>query len=258
MTFLTADQAIANRRQAYDKPTVRGRRPVDTAIPQRPDVPLELTNPVHPNPYTAMGFEPTIEALEMGTGNPYMDMASNMNLVNPVFTPPAPVTDLFSNPEVSNTNYPTTPNGYRNIGAVSGGISPALANVVGNTKAKAIPSGRTDIDTFITRNKNRKYSQPKRYAKGHGDCSTFACRLQREVYGKKMKSDTTLGMMRDGTKTDTPTPGTVAIYKTGKNSRHAVTYLPNGNVIQLGNAGVKERSPDYYNKRYKLLGNYNF
>ena len=69
---------------------------------------------------------PTIDSAAFASAaSPYMNMASNMNLVNPVFTPPAPVTDLFSNPEVSNTNYPTTPNGYRNIGAVSNKVSAA-------------------------------------------------------------------------------------------------------------------------------------
>ena len=64
--------------------------------------------------------------------------------------------------------------------------------------------------------------------------------------------------MQSGTKTNNPSPGTISIYQTGDDSRHAVTWLPNGNVIQLGVDGVKERSPGYYSSQYPLIGNYNF
>ena len=80
MTFPNADQAIANRRQAYNEITIRGRRPVDTSFPiQRANIPVEFTAPIQTNPYTAIDFEPTIEVPEMGTGNPYMDMSRDSN-----------------------------------------------------------------------------------------------------------------------------------------------------------------------------------
>ena len=80
MTFPNADQAIANRRQAYNEIAIRGRRPVDTSFPvQRANIPVEFTAPVQTNPYTEIGFEPTVEVPEMGNGNPYMDMSRDSN-----------------------------------------------------------------------------------------------------------------------------------------------------------------------------------
>jgi hypothetical protein len=105
-----------------------------------------------------------------------------------------------------------------------------------------------------------KYSQEKRYQDGYGDCSTYACKLQKNVYGKTVP-DTTLGMMERGSKTNNPKPGTISIYDTGTKaepSRHAVTWLPNGNVVQLGVNGVQELPATTWSNQYKLLGNYNF
>jgi cell wall-associated NlpC family hydrolase len=113
------------------------------------------------------------------------------------------------------------------------------------------------VDSFVDANKDTKYSQEKRYQEGYGDCSTFACKLQKSVYGKDVP-DTTAGMMKSGAKVKNRRPGTIGIYDTGKGNRHAVTFLPNGNVIQLGTSGVKERPANYYDSRYPLLGNYEF
>ena len=84
MTFPNADQAIANRRQAYNEIVVRGRRPVDTSFPiQRANIPTEFTAPAQTNRYTEIDFdlptdfEPTIEVPEMGNGSPYMDIGTS-------------------------------------------------------------------------------------------------------------------------------------------------------------------------------------
>ena len=143
-------------------------------------------------------------------------------------------------------------------GATSGQTAVAPADTTQDTTpADMTRSG--DIMDYVEDMKKRgiRYSRENRYKNGYGDCSTFACDLQKKVYGKTVP-DTTLGMMEKGRKVDSVRPGTISIYDTGNGNRHAVTWLPNGNVIQLGTTGVKERPGNYYGNRYPLLGNYEF
>jgi len=129
---------------------------------------------------------------------------------------------------------------------VPGSTEQGSESIVSNTDGNK-------LQNYIDENKDLKYSQKKRDQQGYGDCSTYACKLQSKVYGKKVPT-TTLGMMRDGTKVSKPQAGDIAIYDTGNGNRHALTWLPNGNQIGLGNSGVSE----YQNYDYPLIGNFRF
>ena len=130
--------------------------------------------------------------------------------------------------------------------------------LTGNDTAPATVDINNSLNKYIDDTANLQYSQEKRYQPGYGDCSTYACHLQKQVYGKTVP-DTTLGMMNSGTKITSPRPGDIAIYDTssvtGKPTRHAVTYLGDGMGVQLGNDGVKVKPMNTWKN---LIGNYRF
>jgi hypothetical protein len=126
--------------------------------------------------------------------------------------------------------------------------------LMGNDTAPATVDINNSLNKYIDDTSNLQYSQEKRYQPGYGDCSTYACHLQKQVYGKTVP-DTTLGMMNSGTKVTSPRPGDIAIYDTGNGNRHAVTYLGDGMGVQLGNDGVKVKPMNTWKN---LIGNYRF
>jgi hypothetical protein len=144
----------------------------------------------------------------------------------------------------------------------------SLLSSLGSSRTAKLPTGNTNTATVDnnssdklidwvndTKRQGIKYSQENRYKPGYGDCSTYACKLQKEVFNRDVP-DTTLGMINTLPKRSTRVPGTMSVYDTGNGKRHVVTWLPNGNVIGLSPSGVKELPGNYYDNRYPLIGNY--
>ena len=190
------DEVMAQRRAAYQQPTVRGKANNPFSVPAGTPItlgedgnpvatlpngePIETLTGFNPeglnNRYDTIGTEPLQPmdfrttplpgqpTFEQSFGTPASPYTNLFDPTTPVVPTPAPIADLFSTtaagtPTTAVSARPATvPGGYRNLGAVSSGEVPAaIANVVGGGgKGKSIPTTKGS-GTIYYRNKTPGY-----------------------------------------------------------------------------------------------------
>ncbi len=122
---------------------------------------------------------------------------------------------------------------------------PESSLISGKESLPKMPESNSSLISSIKGIGNPTYSKEKRGQKGFEDCSSAACKVMKNAYGKDV-GNTTLAMRSKGRSVSDSVVGDLLHFDTGKDTRHVGIDIGGGDMWHMSTSGPRTQSISSY------------